>query len=63
VPVLQIQDAVVEFLEYLRFELNRSELTCKGYRADLQIFAGFLEGQDLVQGELAALTPELPGAY
>ncbi len=60
---MQIQDAVVEFLEYLRFELNRSELTCKGYRADLQIFAGFLEGQGLGQGELASLTGELLGEY
>jgi integrase/recombinase XerC len=32
-----------EFLSYLRIELNRSELTVKGYRKDLNVFQRYLK--------------------
>ena len=60
---MQIKEAVDQFLEYLRVELNRSAFTCKGYRADLNIFTGFLDSKGLAHGELDTLTPELLSQY
>lgn len=36
--------AIDRFLDYLRYELNRSELTISAYRHDLQQFAAFITG-------------------
>ena len=60
---MHIKEAVDHFLKYLHVELNRSAFTCKGYRADLNIFTGFLDSKGLAHGELETLTPDLLSQY
>ena len=37
---------IEKFLNYLKFELNRSELTVEGYRSDLKSFEAYFENLD-----------------
>jgi len=58
-----IQKLIDEFMDYLMVELNRSPVTCRGYRVDLGIFTTFIEAQGLGCAAPEDLTPELLGQY
>jgi len=58
-----LKDAIEEFLEYLVVELNRSEVTQKGYKKDLKSFANYLESQGMSNITVDELTAEIISGY
>jgi len=58
-----LNDVVNEFLAYLVVELNRSEITQKGYQKDLKSMVAFLEGNNLKDITLDRLNHDLFSDY
>ena len=51
-----VRALIDNFLQYLRYERNRSELTVKAYSMDLEMFRNYIKAQD--EGALRAIAHE-----
>ena len=58
-----LKEAVVEFLQYLIVELNRSQNTRNGYAKDLNVFMKFLGSSNREGITLPELTPDILSEY